>query len=122
MNGEKFPPLSASHTYSFYYDPCGNMTEIVHPLGHAQYQDYDYLNRKKTSGRRESHNRANLNQTSYDYDLMGNLVNQTDPLNHTTTYNYNANGWLTSVTDAAAQGATKPGGRFPWFDRPPCLW
>jgi RHS repeat-associated protein len=94
---------AASNTFSFYYDPCGNMTEIVHPLGHAQYQTYDYLNRKTASGRRESHNGANLNQATYTYDIMGNLVSQTDPLNHTTTYNYNANGWLLSVTDAAGQ-------------------
>ncbi len=50
-----------SNTFSFYYDPCGNMTEIVRPLGHAQYQDYDYLNRKIASGRRESHNGVPLN-------------------------------------------------------------
>jgi RHS repeat-associated protein len=44
--------------------------------------------------------------TTYGYDLDGELLSVTDPLNHTTTYGYSNRGWQTSVQNPLNQIVT----------------
>ena len=85
---------------TYKYDACSNLTEIVHPFGHAEFFTYDSLHRKTASGKRQQSGGQNLNVTTYTYDSMGNLLTTTDPMANTTTYRYNLNNQLVKVTDA----------------------
>jgi YD repeat-containing protein len=49
-----------------------------------------------------------LKNTSYDYDLAGRLVKQTDPLGRFNTHTYDVAGRRTSMVDGVANAAANP--------------
>lgn len=98
--------VSPNLTVNFTYDPNGNLT---------QRQETDTINPKKPVSRVWTYSWNNLGlltsqtgprtdvtqTTSFTYDANGNLATVTDALNHVTTVNsVNASGLPTSVTDA----------------------
>ena len=77
---------------SFSYDDNGNLTSITNPLGNSMTYVYD-----------DSQHVSHVTYGDYSFDLsyddFGNIASVTQN-GHTTAYEYNASGWLTSLTDA----------------------
>ena len=77
---------------SFSYDDNGNLTSITNPLGNSMTYVYD-----------DSQHVSHVTYGDYSFDLsyddLGNIASVTQN-GHTTAYEYNASGWLTSLTDA----------------------
>lgn len=109
-------------THTFYgYDDVGNITDVTwcnSPLSggscadsrvtHSEYDDLDRvttLTDNYVNGQPPSDD-VNVT-TQFSYDLAGNLLTNTDPSNHTTTYAYNPDlDWLEETTDAENQVTT----------------
>ncbi|MFI6833788.1 DNRLRE domain-containing protein [Kribbella sp. NPDC050241] len=69
-------------TWTFGYDPLGNLTSVTDPKGNATATADDYV-------------------TKYTYDPLGQLKTSTDANNNTTTYSlYHDTGYPTKITDA----------------------
>ncbi len=85
------------------YDGNGNLTGLTDPTGAAAFS-YDALNRlaasTRTSGLMAG---ATL---GYGYDPVGNRTRVAYPDGRAVTYAYNANDWLTTVTDPQAGPTT----------------
>ena len=77
---------------SFNYDDNGNLTIITDPLGNSMTYVYD-------DSQRVSHVTYGDYSFELTYDDFGNIATVTQN-GHTTSYEYNASGWLTSLTDA----------------------
>lgn len=92
-------PDTSSVSYS--YDARGNKTSETDQLGHETTFSYDDANRLigKVSplGNVQGGNPADYT-TSYGYDPDGNLTSVTDPLGNKTTYSYDALNRKTSLT------------------------
>ncbi len=77
---------------SFNYDDNGNLTSITNPLGDSMTYVYD-----------DSRRISNITYGDYSFDLtyddFGNIATVTQN-GHTISYEYNASGLLTSLTDA----------------------
>ncbi|TCM48856.1 DNRLRE domain-containing protein [Kribbella sp. VKM Ac-2568] len=68
-------------TWTFGYDPLGNLTSVTDPKGNATATADDYV-------------------TKYTYDPLGQLKTSTDANNNTTTYSlYHDTGYPTKITD-----------------------
>jgi RHS repeat-associated protein len=94
-------PAGVSVGYS--YDSYGNLTCLTNALGEASCWNYDILGRPIGFTDSTGH----TTQFSYDYDAASNLlVRVTDPLGHQTTYVYDVNGNLTKITDAKGHVTT----------------
>ncbi|MDW5327412.1 DNA/RNA non-specific endonuclease [Plantactinospora sp. KLBMP9567] len=85
------------------YDEAGNKTETIRATGGITSFVYDDDGMVASS----TEPRGNLPDadkerftTHYEYDLAGNPKRTIDPLDHVTSYSYDANNRLTSVTDA----------------------
>lgn len=119
------------------YDVWGRQNRATDSFGNVYVSDYDLKQRKSTSYMVASDTQEQLNylETAYDpwgratskrtykdwpsqsqpitesyqYDISGNVISYTDPMNHqndagvTTVYNYDALNRLTSVQDALNQ-------------------
>ena len=89
------PPTIACNdgsVISFNYDDNGNLTIITDPLGNSMTYVYD-------DSQRVSHVTYGDYSFELTYDDFGNIATVTQN-GHTTSYEYNASGWLTSLTDA----------------------
>lgn len=80
------------HTSTFTYDENGNLKTGTDPLDHRASQEYDALDRLKSTLEDELGLQV---ATSYEYDALDNLTKVTDPRQKATTYTYNAFGELT---------------------------
>ena len=78
----------------FYEDAYHNLTRVVDPLGNQTSYTYDLNGNVLTA------TDANLRVMTSTYDEKNRLKTRTDPLGHVTSYGYDANGNLTSMTDA----------------------
>lgn len=116
-------------TTRFGYDSAGNLTSITTPLGNKTTLGYDSAGRVTSlvepRGNVTGANPANFtwkygydnaddltsqtdplgNLTQIAYDPAGNLSSRTEANTHKTSYDYNANNWLTTVT--ASDGTSK---------------
>ncbi|GAA3597777.1 DNRLRE domain-containing protein [Kribbella ginsengisoli] len=74
-------------TWTFGYDPLGNLTSVTDPKGNATATAGDYT-------------------TKYTYDLLGQLKTSIDANNNTTTYSlYHDTGYPTRITDALSKSS-----------------
>jgi RHS repeat-associated protein len=106
------PPALGCTTYA--HDAWGHVTVTTDPLGHTTIEHYD------ANGNHDSSTDANSNATNYVYDPAnelltvqradttqltndywpdGSLHDQYDGANHPTTYAYDAQGRLSTITD-----------------------
>jgi len=109
---------------AFQYDPAGNVLKITNPDGYALGFEYDPGNRAikafdqaghavtKTldlAGKPRSMKDPNGSETTFEYygpEKEGRLKVQRDALNRATTYDYDANGNVSSVTDHLGRTTT----------------
>ncbi len=80
------------HTSTFTYDENGNLKTGTDPLDHRTRQEYDALDRLKSTLEDET---GLMVATNYEYDALDNLTKVTDPRQKNTTYTYNAFGEVT---------------------------
>lgn len=89
------------------YDTTGNITQIVKPNGAVETFTYDALGRRLTASvERTSGGTTSTETTSYTYDANDNLLTVTDPLGGVTTYAYDAKNRRISETDALGNVTT----------------
>ncbi|MDQ0931467.1 RHS repeat-associated core domain-containing protein [Streptomyces turgidiscabies] len=93
-------------TTRYTYTGAGLVESVTAPGGGKTTYGYDAADRLKT----ETDPRGNVAganpaeyTTSYDYDAQGRLSKITDPASQTTTYGYDDNGNVKTVTDALGQ-------------------
>jgi RHS repeat-associated protein len=82
------------HTFRYSYNKFGDMTAVVRPDGTqitVEYNDALHLPARVVT--------ADGGAWTYDYDLAGRLVRETDPAGAATHYAYDARGALTGITD-----------------------
>jgi RHS repeat-associated protein len=87
----------------FGYDDQGHLATAIDALNNATTYTYAATGCPSCgggSGKLKSLTDANGHATSYQYDLLSHLTQETDPLGKNTTYAYNVVGNLTSRTDA----------------------
>ena len=92
----------AGHTTITTYNDDGQPTSVVDPRGVRTEYTYDAAGRLKTvvEGTAPVDGFPALNQTTtYDYDINGRVTSITDARDFTTTYSYDAFGQLSSITD-----------------------
>jgi len=107
----------STQLYTFGYNPFGNMTNAVDPVGRSVTYIYDTNGidllevRQTRLGQNELLARMTYNAqhrpltytgpsghtTTYTYNSRGQLLTATDPLSHTTTLTYDPNGYLLSI-------------------------
>jgi YD repeat-containing protein len=89
------------------YDAAGNRTSMTDGLGSVTY-GYDQLSRLSSETRHFNDlagSSTGGNYTlSYQYNLAGQLINLTDPLNAHIYYNHNVTGQVTSITGSGYAG------------------
>ncbi|SEG15179.1 YD repeat-containing protein, partial [Nitrosospira multiformis ATCC 25196] len=83
---------SEGHTLAYEYDALDRVTQILYPDGTSTLNTYDLLDLVETKDRM---GRA----TSYSYDANRRMTSMTDPAGQTTSYSYYRNGVLRSITD-----------------------
>jgi YD repeat-containing protein len=98
---------------SYVYDANGNTLSITDPNGNVTTSSYDALNRQISRTDPlvyDGISSTNLHPvTTYGYDLNGNLVSLTDPKGNQTTYAYDRLNQKTSETDPIPEtGGTHP--------------
>lgn len=89
---------SVTPTTVFSYNAAGQPTQVIDANGNVTAMSYEadtgYLSTIVQDP-------ATLNAvTTFNYDAFGNISRVTDPLNRVTTFNYNELDWLLSRTDA----------------------
>ncbi len=104
----------AQYTTQYRYDPAGNRTSVIDPLGHTTTTEYDALDNATSAtdplGRKTTRGYDALGrvtsardpagaQTGFAFDAVGNLTRRTDAKGHVTTYDYDAAGQLKKITD-----------------------
>ena len=94
------------HTTQYTYDLLNRLTQTITPEGGITRYTYDHVGNKIAEDQLQSGNATGgvWAHTSYQYDANGNLTSQTDPLGIVTAYAYDAVGNLLSQTDAAGTG------------------
>ncbi|MCL2655239.1 MAG: DUF6531 domain-containing protein, partial [Coriobacteriia bacterium] len=105
-------------TAQYTYDPCGNKTAIIGPLGEETRLAYDALNRvTEVTEPDGAQTRYKYNERSqitcatnalgqkhtFVYDAAGQLVSETDPAGAVFTYSYTPLGKIAKVTDPAGR-------------------
>lgn len=84
-------------TWRWAYDPEGNITNTVSPLGYSTVAAYDSMGR--TVGLRDPLGF----ETQFEYDIMGRMRVRRNPLDAETRYEYDAMGRLTAITNALGE-------------------
>lgn len=95
--------------YQYSYDNNSNLTSILDPNGHLTCHDYDPLNHRKATRQFLGTQPAScaaactgpgctLIQTQFGYDTQNHLTSDTDPINLTTTYKVDDEGWTLRET------------------------
>lgn len=83
---------SEGRTLAYEYDAIDRVTQIIYPDGTTTQNTYDVLDLVET---RDRMGRV----TSYSYDLNRRMTSMTDPVGQVTSYGYYRNGVLQSITD-----------------------
>jgi RHS repeat-associated protein len=86
-------PTNGANTAYGYSPNIAGPTSITDPLLNTTYIGYDPFGRKIVE------TNANTEVTSFTYDLEGALQTLTDGNQHTRTWNYYPNGWLSNKVD-----------------------
>jgi len=73
-------------TISYQYDPFGNLTATIDPLGNVSVLKYD------KRGRKIAMNDPDMGYWTYEYNALGELRKQTDAAMHVTTTSYDVLG------------------------------
>lgn len=107
-NGNKTSQTDANGNTTYYeYNYKGQLIKVRDSLGNVTIYAYGTTGCPSCGGGTDKLTGitdANVNVTSYQYDTLGRLVSETDPLGNNTAYSYDANSKLTAKTDA--NGAT----------------
>jgi RHS repeat-associated protein len=90
-------------TYST-YDGTHDVTSTTDPLGHIT--TFTYTGLEPTSVSRTQTETGKVQTTTYGYDAQGDLASVTDPLTNKTTYGYDAAGDRTSMTAPGGERTT----------------
>jgi YD repeat-containing protein len=89
----------SGYTWTFGYDPSGNLTSVTDPYQHQSSNAYN------ADGTLSQSTDANSNTTKYtSYDANGLATTIVDPLNRTTTRSFDADGLLQWTQDPLHQG------------------
>jgi RHS repeat-associated protein len=112
-------PLGATSTTTYILEPSLNSVKTMAPSGSSVWTDFDLL------GRKISEKLATYHNTTYNYDVLGNLTQTVDPAGITTKHNFNNLSELTSSVQffGSASAATTsysydPAGRLSQVDGP----
>lgn len=108
---------AAAHTTTYTYDAAGNQKTVQDANGHTTTYDYDNANHliKVTGADPDGNGPLAAPVTTYTYDDAGNRLTMVDPrgncsgcnaAQHTTTYTYNQNNQLASVTTPKGEKTT----------------
>lgn len=96
----------------YVYDAVGNQTQVIDTFGRITLNEYDNAGRLvKTTENHDPARPANDQNeynliTTYGYDVNGNLTSVTDPLGRTTNHTYDELNRLTSTTDPLGNTTT----------------
>jgi RHS repeat-associated protein len=93
------------HTTEYTYDSDRNLTKVKTPAGRETSFTYDAKGNLLTVKRTHTES-GQLAQSTFDYDANGLLESVTDPLNRVSTFAYNARGDLTATTTPEGHTAT----------------
>jgi RHS repeat-associated protein len=96
---------TTSDTTAYTYDLRGDVTKTVLPDKTIQTATYDAAGRK-TATANESSDGTVLSSTSATYSLNGYLTSTTDARQHTTSYEYDVLGELTKQTEPVSDSAS----------------
>ena len=111
-SGRRDSMTTLAGTFTYGYDPLGQLTRVAHPDGHVVAYSYDAAGNRLSvadNGTVTPYAANTLNQyssagaTSFGYDPDGNLINQLSTLNPqlSTSYSYDLENRLTGVTTPA---------------------
>ncbi len=89
-------PNGNSTTYQ--YDANSNCTQMTNAAGTTMYMEYDALNRMVRAYMKDK--AGEEYSISYTYDALGRVSSSTDEMGNVTTFSYDVQGNLLSVTDA----------------------
>jgi RHS repeat-associated protein len=107
-NGNKISQTDANgNTTSYTYNFKGQLISTIDSLGNVTTYVYGATGCPSCGGGTDKLTSiidANTNSTSYQYDPLGRLLSETDPIGNVTSYTYDANGNLITKTDG--NGAT----------------
>ena len=78
-----------NHNVAYHYDPFGNLTQTIDPLGNTTTLTYDTRGRKKTMSD------PDMGYWQYFYDALGELKRQIDAKQQVTTMTYDKLGRIT---------------------------
>ncbi|MBM2809582.1 MAG: repeat-associated core domain protein [Chloroflexi bacterium] len=103
--GQGSPPPADAITTEFIYDASGNSRSVTRAKGSADERRTDYLHDGAGRVRRETEypswpSTSGALVRTATYDIVGNVVSRTDPLNQTTTYAYDGLTRLTGITSS----------------------
>ena len=97
--------LVAGHYTQTTYDMMGRVAADFDQLGRKTAYEYDFLGRKTKLKQDDPYSTGTL-VTNYQYDAAGNLLQETDPLNHSTWHVYDALNREYCTVDALGSGPT----------------
>lgn len=98
----QLPGHSSPGGWAATYNPVGEQTSLIDPTGHQRFSTYDDLGKKLTDTVIERVPApARALTTKYRYDHQAYLSSVTSPDGRTTTVDFDMNGRLSRVTDAA---------------------
>ena len=87
----------------YHYDERNLLTHIIDPLGDITVLVYDAAGRKISQTQVLD---TDLVETDWEYDTVGNIVKETDPLGRLTRYSYDLNRQKIKLVDAAGETST----------------
>ena len=92
-----YAEFAAPVTSTYQYDPNGNLTQTIDPLGHNRQTQYDSLDQAVRQLEPDpAVNGSTLGQIDTDYDGLGQVTKVTDPRNLQTNYQMDSLGNLLS--------------------------
>lgn len=98
--GQQLTATRGLSTYSYTYDPYGNVATVKDPLNNVSSYTHDVMGNVLLA-------KNALNQSStYTYDVTGNPLSEKDPLNNSYTYTYDGMNNRLTNTDAKNQITT----------------
>jgi RHS repeat-associated protein len=104
LAGNKVSETDANgNTTNYEYNAKGQVVKSKDALGNVTVFTYGGTGCASCGGGTDkltSLTDANGNATTYNYDNLGRLLNETDPIGNIASYSYDANGNLTAKTDA----------------------
>jgi YD repeat-containing protein len=107
--GQMLTSTDGRNNTTTYTYASGNLASETDPLGNKTTYGYDALGRmtsRVTARGKVQGADPNQYKITYTHDTADRVLTETDPLGNVTTYNYDADGNRTSVTDARSKTTT----------------